>query len=262
MLSQPQVEEIAQHLLNAEESVQQVPQIVDAFPSLTMDEAYAVQLALIRRRYKEDRVLVGKKVALTNPAVQRALGVGQPVFGHLMSDMIVPEGEPLRCSLLTQPKIEPEIAFVMKADLAGPGVTAAHVLAATAGVMPAMEIPAARILNWKFAAQDIAADNAFASRVVLGGRLTPIEGLDLRLLGVVLERNGSVVSTGAGAAVMGNPVDVVAWLANMLGRYDLRLKAGDVVLPGALVVAPDVHPGEFYKATFDRLGSVSATFVQ
>jgi len=262
VLSQQQVDEIAQHLLSAEESVAQVPQIVAAHPSISMDEAYAIQLALIRRRYKDDRVLVGKKVALTNPAVQRVLGVSQPVFGHLMSDMIVPEGEPIRCSSLTQAKIEPEIAFVMRTDLAGPGVTAAHVLAATAGVMPALEIPAARILDWKFAAQDIAADNAFASRVVLGGRLTPIEGLDLRLLGVVLERNGSVVSTGAGAAVMGNPVDVVAWLANKLGQYDLRLKAGDVVLPGALVVAPDVHPGEFYKATFDRLGSVSAIFVE
>lgn len=262
MLSQQQVDEIAQHLLSAEESAAQVPQIVAAHPSISMDEAYAIQLALIRRRYKDDRVLVGKKVALTNPAVQRVLGVSQPVFGHLMSDMIVPEGEPIRCSSLTQAKIEPEIAFVMRTDLAGPGVTAAHVLAATAGVMPALEIPAARILDWKFAAQDIAADNAFASRVVLGGRLTPIEGLDLRLLGVVLERNGSVVSTGAGAAVMGNPVDVVAWLANKLGQYDLRLKAGDVVLPGALVVAPDVHPGEFYKATFDRLGSVSAIFVE
>ncbi len=262
MLSQPQVEEIAQQLLNAENSAQQVPQIIQAFPSLTMDEAYAVQLALIRGRYQEDRVLVGKKVALTNPAVQRVLGVSQPIFGHLMSDMIVREGEPISCSLLTQPKIEPEIAFVMKSDLGGPGVTAAHVLAATAGVMPALEIPGARILNWKFAAQDIAADNAFASRVVLGGTLTPIEGLDLRLLGVVLERNGALVSTGAGAAVMGNPVDVVAWLANKLGQYDLRLKAGDVVLPGALVVAPEVHPGEFYKATFDRLGSVSALFIE
>ncbi len=262
MLTQPQVDEIAQTLLNAEEGRRQVPQIIQSFSSLSLEEAYAVQLALIRRRQGGERVIVGKKVALTNPAVQRVLNVNQPVFGHLMSDMIVRDGEPISCSLLTQAKIEPEIAFVMKSDLAGPGVTAAHVLAATAGVMPALEIPAARILDWEFAAQDIAADNAFASRVVLGGILTPIEGLDLRLLGVMLERNGVVVSTGAGASVMGNPVDVVAWLANTLCRYDVRIKAGDIVLPGALVVAPDVHPGEFYKATFDRLGSVSALFVE
>ena len=97
---------------------------------------------------------------------------------------------------------------------------------------------------------------------MLGGTLTPIKGLDLRLLGVILERNGQLVSTGAGAAVMGNPVDVVAWLANRLAQHGSSIKAGDVVLPGALVVAPDVHPGEYYKATFDRLGSVSAYFVE
>ncbi|MGE5620448.1 MAG: 2-keto-4-pentenoate hydratase [Sphingomonadaceae bacterium] len=262
MLTQQQVDEIARRLYDAEVSRRQIPQIVQVHSSLSMDEAYAIQLALIRLRHGEDRVLVGKKVALTNPAVQRALNVDTPVFGHLMSDMVVREGEPISCAGLTQPKIEPEIAFVMRSDLAGPGVTAAHVLAATAGVMPALEIPAARILDWKFAAPDIAADNAFASRVVLGGVITPVDGLDLRLLGVVLERNGQVLSTGAGAAVMGNPVDVVAWLANKLGEYDLRIKAGDVVLPGAMVVAPDVHPGEFYKATFDRLGSVTALFVE
>ncbi len=107
-----------------------------------------------------------------------------------------------------------------------------------------------------------AADNAFAAKVVLGGTLTPVDGLDLRLVGVVFERNGQLVSTGAGAAALGNPVDVVAWLANRLAQYGSGLKAGDVVLPGALVVAPDVHPGESYRATFDRLGSVSACFVE
>jgi len=194
--------------------------------------------------------------------VQKVLGVHEPLFGHLMSDMFVREGEPISCSLLTQAKIEPEIAFVMKSDLKGPGVTAAQVLAATAGVMPAFEIPAARIKDWKFKLPDITADNAFAARVVLGGTITPVEGIDLRLVGVVLERNGVLVSTGAGAAAMGNPVEVVAWLANKLAQYGSGLKAGDVVLPGALVVAPDVQPGQFYKATFDRLGSVSALFIE
>ncbi len=262
MLTQSQIDEIAQRLLEAEEARRQIDQIVNSYPDISPDEAYAIQMALVPRRLSSGRALVGKKVALTNPAVQQVLGVHEPVFGHLMSDMFVREGEPINCSNLTQPKIEPEIAFVMKRDLVGPGVTAAQVLAATAGVMPAFEIPAARIRDWKFALQDISADNAFAARVVLGGTLTPIKGLDLRLLGVILERNGRLVSTGAGAAVMGNPVDVVAWLANRLGQHGSGIKAGDVVLPGALVVAPDVHPGEYYKATFDRLGSVSAYFVE
>lgn len=262
MLTQSQIDETAQLLLDAERSRRQVPQIVNSFPDMSPDDAYAIQMALIRQRLSGGRVLVGKKVALTNRAVQKVFNVGEPVFGHLISDMIVQEGEPISCSGLIQPKIEPEIAFLMKTNLQGPGVTAARVLGATAGVMPALEIPDARILDWKFALPDITADNAFGARVVLGGKLTPIKGLDLRLVGVVLERNGVLVSTGAGAAALGNPVDVVAWLANKLAEYGLGLEAGDIVLPGALVVAPDVHPGEFYRATFDRLGAVSASFVE
>lgn len=262
MLNQSQIGEAAQRLLEAEESRRQIDQISLSLPEMTPDDAYSIQLALVQRRLTRGHTLVGKKVALTNRAVQQVLGVDQPVFGHLMSDMFVREGEPISCSELLQPKIEPEIAFLMKEDLNGPGVTAARVLGATAGVMPALEIPSPRIRDWKFKLSDITADNAFASRVVLGGTLTPIDGLDLRLVGVMLERNGSLVSTGAGAAALGNPVDVIAWMANKLAQYGLGLRAGDVVLPGALVVAPDVHPGEYYRATFDRLGSVSALFVE
>jgi len=262
VFAQSQVDDIARELFTAEQSCNQIPAITQTHPSMSMDDAYAVQAALVGLRQGAGQPVMGKKVALTNPDVQKVFGVNEPVFGHLMSDMFIREGEPISCAQLTQPKIEPEIAFVMKSDLKGPGVTAAQVLAATAGVMPSFEIPGARIKDWKFKLPDIAADNAFAIRVVLGGTLTPIDGLDLRLLGVMFERNGVVVSTGAGASAMGNPVDVVAWLANKLGQYGSGLKAGDVVLPGALVVAPEVHPGEFYKATFDRLGSVSALFVE
>lgn len=263
MLTLIQIEEIAQQLFDSEQSRNQIPAITQTHPEMSIGDAYGIQMALVQLREKiDERVVTGKKVALTNPEIQKLFGVNEPVFGHMMSDMFVREGEPISCSQLTQAKIEPEIAFVMKRDLKGPGITAAQVLAATAGVMPAFEIPAARIKDWKFKLPDIAADNAFASRVVLGGTLTPIKGLDLRLLGVVFERNGALVSTGAGASAMGNPVDVVAWLANRLSQYGAGLKAGDVVLPGALVVASDVQPGQFYKATFDRLGSVSALFIE
>jgi 2-keto-4-pentenoate hydratase len=262
MLTQSQIDDAVQRLLEAEESRQQMDQITAAFPEMTDDDAYTVQLALVQRRLTRGHVLVGKKVALTNRAIQQLFGVNEPVFGHLMSDMFVQEGVPISCSELLQPKIEPEIAFLMREDLKGPGVTAARVLAATAGVIPALEIPGPRIRDWKFKLGDIAADNAFGSKVVLGGTITPVDGLDLRLLGVVMERNGAVVSTGAGAAALGNPVDVVAWLANKLAQHGLGLRAGDVVMPGALVVAPDVHPGEHYRATFDRLGSVSTSFVE
>ena len=188
MLSQSQVDEAAQRLLDAEESRQQTDQITAAFPEMSDDDAYTVQLALVQRRLTRGYVLVGKKVALTNRAVQQVFGVNEPVFGHLMSDMFVQEGVPISCAELLQPKIEPEIAFLMREDLQGPGITAARVLGATAGVVPALEIPSARIRDWKFKLGDITADNAFGSKVVLGGTLTPVEGLDLRLVGVMLER--------------------------------------------------------------------------
>lgn len=262
MLTYPQVEEAARALLDAQNNLRQIDQLVNTYDGMTTEDAYAVQLAALPKRLKSGTVVVGKKVALTNAAVQAALGVHEPVFGHLTSEMFVKEGQPISCASIPQAKIEPEIAFVMARDLAGPGVTAALALASTAGVMPAFEIPAPRIRDWKFAVQDIAADNAFAAKVVLGGTLTPVDGIDLRLIGVMVDRNGELISTGAGAAAFGNPVDVVAWLANKLGEHGTGLKAGDIVLPGALVVAPDVHPGEFYRATFDRLGSVSAYFVE
>jgi 2-keto-4-pentenoate hydratase len=262
MLNQSQIDEAVQRLLDAGEARQQTDQITEAFPEMTDDDAYAIQLALVQRRLTRGHVLVGKKVALTNRAIQQNLGVNEPVFGHLMSDMFVQDGAPISCGELLQPKVEPEIAFLLKEELKGPGITAARVLAATAGVMPALEIPGTRIRDWKLKLGDIVADNAAASRVVLGGKLTPVEGLDLRLLGVVLEKNGVLVSTGAGAAALGNPVDSVAWLANKLARYGLSLRAGDVVIPGALVLPPEAHPGDFFRATFDRLGSVSAVFVE
>lgn len=262
MLTYPQIEEISGTLLEAENGRFQVEQFVNSYPGMTEEDGYAVQMSVLPRRLGQGRVIVGKKVALTNTAVQQALGVHEPVFGHLTSDMFVKEGQPISCASIPQPKIEPEIAFVMKSDLSGPGVTPARVLAATAGVMPALEIPAPRIKDWKFAVPDMAADNAFAARVVVGGTLTPVEGIDLRLVGVMFERNGQLISTGAGAAAYGNPVDVVAWLANKLAEHGTGLNAGDIVLPGALVVAPDVHPGEYYRATFAYLGSVSAYFVE
>lgn len=262
MAAQSHVADIARILIDAENAGRQTDKIINSYPDLSERDAYAAQLAVVEQRLNEGQTVVGKKVALTNRAVQQVLGVDQPVFGHLLSGMMVAESEPISCSTLLQPKIEPEIAFVMKRDLFGPGVTAASVLWATAGVVPALEIPGPRIRDWKFTVRDIAADNAFGSKVVLGGVLTPLKGLDLRLVGVMFERNGQLVSTGAGAAALGNPVDVVAWLANKLAEFGVGLKAGDVVLPGALVVAPDVHPGEHYKATFDRLGPVSANFVE
>lgn len=262
MLSQTQIDEIARNLLAAEESSYQIDKLTLSYPGITEKDAYAVQLATLSHRKERGEIVVGKKVALTNKAIQDQLGVHEPVFGQVTSAMFVREGEPISCSKLTQPKVEPEIGFVLEKDLVGPGVTVAQAIAATAGVMPAFDIAACRIKDWKFNFEDMAADNGVHGKIVLGGTITPIKRLDLRLLGVILEKNGVLLSTATGAVVLGNPVEVISWLANKLAEYGQSLKAGDVVLPGSMVIAPAAHPGEFYKATYDRLGSVSAYFVE
>lgn len=261
-MDQTRINEIAQSLLDAEKGRYQLDQITDTYPDFSQQDAYAVQLAILKTRVDQGKKIAGWKVALSNKAVQKILNVHEPVWGHVTGDMLVLESDPISCAEVPLVKVEPEIAFVLKADLVGPGVTGAQVLAATAGVMPAFDMAAPRIKDWKFRHGDMAADNAFAGKIVLGGKLTPVEGLDLRLIGMVLEKNGQLHSTGAGAATLGNPVDVVVWLANKLSEYGQFLKAGEIVLPGVIVVAPLASPGDFWRATFDRLGSVSASFVE
>jgi 2-keto-4-pentenoate hydratase len=260
VFNEEQVREAARLIIASQDERRQMPPLVERYAGMTLDDAYRVQLELVRERVAAGGVVVGKKVALTNRLVQESLGVNEPVFGHLFADMLHVENDVIEVLAALQPRIEPEIAFIMASDLRGPGVTVGRALAAVAGVVPAFEIPAGPILDWRVTQPDIAACNAFASKLVIGGTLTPVAGLDLRLIGAVLEGNGSVISTGAGAAVMGNPADVVAWLANRLAQYGQQLNAGDVVLAGALTLAPDVHAGDYYKATFDRLGSVVARF--
>jgi 2-oxo-3-hexenedioate decarboxylase len=171
--------------------------------------------------------------------------------------MVLEEGEPLATSALIHPRAEPEVAFVLAADVRGPGVTAAHVLAATQAIAPAIEVIDSRYRNFKFTLADVVADNASSAKVLLGSaRVSPAD-LDLRLIGMVFEKNGEVVETGAGAAVLGHPANAVAWLANKLAERGGYLRAGTFVMPGALANAHPVAPGDDIRVSFDRLGSVA-----
>jgi 2-keto-4-pentenoate hydratase len=175
--------------------------------------------------------------------------------------MVILNGQPIAASQMLQPRCEAEIAFVLKRDLTGPGVTVADVLTATEAVLPALEIIDSRIANWKIKLQDTVADNASSAYIVLGNAMTPVHGLDLRLIGMVYEKNGGILATGAGAAVLGHPATAVAWLANKLHEFDVPLKAGEVILSGALAAAAPVAAGDYFRAELDRLGSVSVRFV-
>jgi len=255
------IDEAAQRLYAAEATRGAIPPLVETYPGLSPDDAYRVQHALIDRKLEEGARVVGHKIGLTAVAMQQLLGVDQPDFGYILDTMMVADGDAISRDTLIFPRVEGEITFVLKEDLRGPGVTVARVLAATQYVMPSLEVVDSRVADWKITLADTIADNASSCRMVLGGVATPVDGIDLRLVGMVMEKNGEVVNTAAGAAVLGHPANAVAWLANKLAEFDVTLRAGEVILPGALSAAVTVQAGDAVRATFDRLGSVSVRFV-
>ncbi|MBL5980068.1 2-oxopent-4-enoate hydratase [Comamonas sp. NyZ500] len=231
------------------------------YPDISIADAYAVQQHMLARRIAAGERVVGKKIGVTSKAVMDMLGVFQPDFGWLTDGMVFNEGEAVSASSLIQPKAEGEIAFLLKKALQGPGVTAADVLAATEGVMACFEIVDSRIRDWKIKIQDTVADNASCGVFVLGDRLVDPRDVDLATCGMVLEKNGEIVATGAGAAALGHPANAVAWLANTLGAHGIALEAGEVVLSGSLAAMVPVKAGDNLRVTIGGIGSCSVRFV-
>ncbi len=228
---------------------------------ITIEDAYQIQQRMLSRRIGAGEAVIGKKIGVTSRAVQNMLGVHQPDFGWLTDGMVYNEGEAIPMSTLIQPKAEGEIAFVLKEDIQGPGVTAADVLRATEGVMACFEIVDSRIRDWKIKIQDTVADNASCGVFVLGSALVDPRDVDLVTCGMVLEKNGEIVVTGAGAATLSSPVNAVVWLVNMLGSLGIGLKAGEVVLSGALGAMVPVATGDNLRVTIGGIGGCSVRFV-
>jgi 2-keto-4-pentenoate hydratase len=259
-LSKSQIQELADTLIKAAENVQPVEPLTETHPNISVDDAYRIQLEVVERRLSAGRRIVGKKIGLTSPAMQQMFGVGEPDYGHLFDNMVVYQGEAASLDGFLQPRIEGEIAFVLERDLKGPGVTPTDVQRATAGVVAAFEIVDSRIRDWKIKIQDTVADNASSGAFVLGAKMMPVDGLDLRHVGFVMNKNGALAATGAGAAVLGSPVQSVAWLANKMGEYDIGLKAGEIVLSGAPAAATPIVSGDSAHLTVDRIGDVTCYF--
>ena len=230
-------------------------------PEITLADAYAIQQQLMKLRLAAGERVIGKKIGVTSQAVMDMLGVFQPDFGWLTDAMVYNEGEAIPMSRLIQPKAEGEIAFVLRKTLKGPGVTVADVLAATEGVMACFEIVDSRIEDWKIRIQDTVADNASCGVFVLGDRLVDVRDVDLTTCGMVLEKNGEIVATGAGAAALGHPANAVAWLANTLGAHGTALEAGEVVLSGSLAAMVPVKAGDNLRVTIGGIGGCSVRFV-
>lgn len=260
------VDIIAERLWDAQFSGTPCKPPSELYSGLDVETAYAVQHRLIQRRRYEKGLggkpayPVGRKIGLTSPAIQEWLGVSEPDFGVLLDDMIVVDGAVASIDKLLQPRVEAEVAFVLGDDLEGPGVTAASVVQATDYVLPALEIIDSRIADWEITYEDTIADNASSGLFVLGNEPRRLSGTDLRLAGMALRKNGSVVSTGAGAACLGHPINAVAWLANKLDEYGQILKAGDLVLSGALGPVTEVEQGDWIRADIAGLGSVRVRF--
>jgi 2-oxopent-4-enoate/cis-2-oxohex-4-enoate hydratase len=242
-----------------------VPPLTTRDPALTIDDAYAISLDFLAHRRREGERVTGKKIGVTSKAVQDMLGVFQPDFGFLTDAMHVVGDIDLAANGLIQPRAEAEIAFILKAPLAGPGVTAEQVIAATRSIAPCFEIVDSRIDDWKIAIVDTVADNASCGVYVLGDERLDPAALDLPALHVAVTKNGAPLSEGHGHAVQGNPAEAVAWLANTLGAHGVTLDAGDVILSGSLVpLAPAAAGDRFEMILSDAgrtVGRCAANFV-
>jgi len=239
---------------------QVVDPLTSRHPDITLEDAYRIQQQLNARRLAQGERIVGKKIGVTSQAVMDMLGVGQPDFGMLTDAMRFGNGSTIDANTLIQPKAEGEIAFLLKRDLKGPGVTEADVLDATEGVMACFEIVDSRIRDWKIKIQDTVADNASCGVFVLGDRLVDPRSFDLVGCRMQLKKNGETVVTGQGSATMGSPLTAMAWLANTLGALGVTLHSGEVVLSGALGAMVPVRAGDALSMDIDGLGTCSVRF--
>ncbi len=252
----------ADELYKALRNASTVAPLTERESDITVEDAYHISRAMLDLRLADGETVIGKKIGVTSKAVQNMLGVHQPDFGYLTDRMLATSDAPIEIAgNLIAPRAEGEIAFVLKRDLRGPGVTNAQVLAATECVMPCFEVVDSRIRDWKIAIQDTVADNASCGMFVLGDAMLDPRRVDLGTLGMVVERNGQIVSTGAGAAALGSPVNCVAWLANTLGRFGIALEAGEVILSGSLVPLQPVEPGDHMHLSVGGLGTASVRFI-
>ncbi|OPL08673.1 MAG: 2-keto-4-pentenoate hydratase [delta proteobacterium ML8_F1] len=251
---------ISEALYDAQTARVAMDPVVSKAEGLTVEDAYRIQLLNVDRRLEEGRKIVGKKIGLTSLAMQNMLGVDQPDYGHLLDDMIVENHEIERDRML-QPKVEAEIAFVLKENLVGPGVTVEDVHRATDYVLASFEIVDSRIRDWQIGLVDTVADNASSGVFVLGTNKVALEGVDLKAVEMSLYKNGELVNTGNGAAALGDPAYCVAWLANKMHEFGIVLKKGEIILSGALSAALTAEKGDRFRADFSVLGTVEVVFI-
>jgi 2-keto-4-pentenoate hydratase len=247
----------ARSLYDARRTGRPVDPITDALPDLDIRGAYAIQSELVRMLIADGDAVTGYKVGLTSKPMQRQLGVDSPDFAPVLASTVYESGATIELDWFIQPRVEAEIIYVLDDGLRGPNVTSAVAARAVRGVVAGLEIIDSRIDRWRIKLADTVADLASCGAVVLGSNVAPVTDFDARLVGLTVTRNGELADTGAGAAALGDPIRVLAWLANTLAIEGVSLEPGHFVLSGSLHAAIPLAPGDVFRAEFDRLGSVT-----
>jgi 2-keto-4-pentenoate hydratase len=259
MLSDDVRRTVADALREAELERAPIPPLRETWPAIDVVDSYEIQLLNIRRRLEAGARVNGHKVGLSSIAMQEMMGVDEPDYGHLLSDMDC-SGSPVPASRYCYPRVEVEVAFILGETLPGQGCTEADVIRATEYVAPAIELIDSRVVDWNIKIADTIADNASSAGYVLGEERIRPEAVDLKAIEAVLMRNGEKVAEGRSDAVLGNPVTAVAWLADKVASFGVTLEAGHVILPGSVHRAIDARPGDEFVAEFQDFGSVQLSF--
>lgn len=247
----------ARALYDARRTRVPIAPFTDEDPTLGMADGYAVQRELIELLLADGDRIIGHKVGLTSKPMQKMVGVDSPDHGPVLASTVYRDGDTIPLDRFIAPKIEAEIVFVLGERLQGPGVTVTQAHTAIAGAVAAMEIVDSRIVDWRIKLADTVADLASNGAMATSSRIVPLDGIDTRLIGMTLTRNGELIDTGAGAAALGDPVAVVAWLANVLGENGVSLEPGHLIMTGALHAAVPMTAGDVFRAEFDRLGPIT-----
>jgi len=262
-LTKAQIQAQAQRHHQAEQQRQQIKPVTITHPNMTMADAYAIQSAWKAIKLKEGRTIIGHKIGLTSKVMQRTMNISESDFGFLLDDMVFGDGSTINTSDFLDPRIEVELAFILKKDLSGPNVTLFDVLNATDYVVPALELIAARSFRldpetgYKRTVKDTISDNAANGGIIMGGRPMRPDAIDLRWVSALLYKNGVIEESGVAAAVLNHPANGIAWLAKKYANFGLSLKAGEVILAGSFTSAIKVKSGDTIHADFKEMGSIT-----